>query len=85
MPFTIIYQPSAESALRKLPRETQVRITRKIATLANDPHPPGSEKLSAPVDLWRIRVGDYRVIYTIRAKQLLVLVLKIGHRRDVYR
>lgn len=85
MAYTIIYQPSAEAALRKLPRDVQVRITRKIAKLGENPFPPGTVKLQAPLDLWRLRVGDYRVIYTVKAKELLVLVLKIGQRGRVYR
>jgi mRNA interferase RelE/StbE len=85
MAYTVIYQGPAEAALRKLPKEIQVRITRKIDQLAGDPFPPGTEKLRAAADLWRIRLGDYRVIYTVERKELLVLVLKIGHRREVYR
>jgi mRNA interferase RelE/StbE len=85
MAYTVIYQGPAEAALRKLPKEAQIRIIRKVDQLALDPFPPGTEKLNAPVDLWRIRIGDYRVIYTVERKQLLVLVLKIGHRREVYR
>jgi mRNA interferase RelE/StbE len=85
MAYTVIYQGPAEATLRKLPKETRVRIIRKIDQLAGDPFPPSTQKLSAPVDLWRIRIGDYRVIYTVERKELLVLVLKIGHRREVYR
>ncbi len=85
MAYTVVYQGPAEALLRKLPKETQARIIRKVDQLAVDPFPPGTEKLSAAVDLWRIRIGDYRVIYTFERKELLVLVLKIGHRREVYR
>ena len=53
--------------------------------LASQPRPPGSEKLFGPEDLYRIRVGDYRIVYQIRDEELLVSVLKIGHRREVYR
>jgi mRNA interferase RelE/StbE len=85
MAYSVIYQGRAEVALRKLPREIQVRILRKVDQLAGNPFPPGTEKLSAATDLWRIRIGDYRVIYTVQRKELLVLVLKVGHRREVYR
>ena len=85
MAYTVIYQASAEAILRKLPKEIQTRITRKIAQLGEDPYPHGTEKLSTHTNLWRIRIGDYRVIYTVEHKELLVLVLKIGHRREVYR
>ncbi len=84
MAYTVVYQRAAEVVLRKLPREVQARIMRKADQLAEDPFPPGTEKLSAPVDLWRIRIGDYRVVYTVERRELLVLVLKIGHRREVY-
>jgi mRNA interferase RelE/StbE len=53
--------------------------------LAQDPRPPGAKKLHGEPGLFRVRAGDYRVIYTVRDKVLLVLVLAIGHRRDVYR
>jgi mRNA interferase RelE/StbE len=85
MAYTVIYQGPAEAALRKLPKEIQARIIRKVDQLAGDPFPHGTEKLSAAADLWRIRIGDYRVIYTVERKELLVLVLTIGHRREVYR
>ena len=85
MAYQVVYQPSAERQLRKLPRALQRRILNKTDTLAIDPLPHGVEKLSGESDLWRIRIGDYRVIYHLRHKQLLVLVLKIGHRREVYR
>jgi mRNA interferase RelE/StbE len=85
MAFSVIYQGPAEAALRKLPREIQVRILRKVDQLAGSPFPPGTEKLRAATDLWRIRIGDYRVVYTVERKELLVLVLKVGHRREVYR
>ena len=85
MAYSVFYQGPAEAALRKLPREIQIRIVRKVDQLAGDPFPPGTEKLSNATDLWRIRIGDYRVIYTVERKELLVLVLKVGHRREVYR
>jgi mRNA interferase RelE/StbE len=85
MAYTVIYQPAAEAALRKLSKEIQIRILRKTDQFAVDPFPAGREKLRSPVDLWRIRIGDYRVIYTVQRKELLVLALKIGHRREVYR
>ena len=85
MAFSVIYQGPAEAALRKLPREIQVRILRKVDQLAGNPFPPGTEKFRAATDLWRIRIGDYRVVYTVERKELLVLVLKVGHRREVYR
>jgi len=85
MAYRIEVKPSAARALAKLPRPAQRRIARKIDALADGPRPEGAEKLKGANDLHSIRVGDYRVIYQIRDDVLLVLVVRIGHRRDVYR
>jgi mRNA interferase RelE/StbE len=79
------FKPLALRQLEKLPREVQKRITAKIETLRETPFPPGCKKLEAVTDAWRIRVGDYRVIYQVHRGMLLILVVTIGHRRDVYR
>jgi mRNA interferase RelE/StbE len=63
----------------------QERIVGRIEELAAEPRPRGAVKLQGEDDLYRIRVGDYRVVYTIRDEELIVLVLRVGHRRDVYR
>src|SRR4051794_16463867 len=76
---------TALKQLSALPREDQERIAAHVNALADDPRPHGVEKLKGFVDQYRIRVGSYRVIYTIRDDRLIVLVLRIGHRRDVYR
>jgi len=60
-------------------------VARKIDALADNPRPSGAEKLKGAKDLWRIRSGNYRIIYTIQDEALLVLVIRIGHRREVYR
>jgi mRNA interferase RelE/StbE len=56
-----------------------------ILGLAGDPHPPGSKELQGAGDLYRIRVGDYRVLYTVEHDRLVVLVVDVGNRRDIYR
>jgi mRNA interferase RelE/StbE len=61
------------------------RLRRAIDSLADSPRPSGCVKLSGSADLYRLRVGDYRIIYQIRDAVLVVLVVEIGHRRDVYR
>jgi len=76
---------SAEKVLRSLPREDQSRIARAIGALAEDPLPQGARKLSGYDDVFRIRVGRYRVLYSLETGRLIVIILKIGHRRDVYR
>lgn len=76
---------SAEKQLKKLPRRDQKRVVSKIMALADDPYPPGARKLSGYDDVFRIRVGHYRILYSVSDAELIVIVLKIGHRRDVYR
>ena len=62
-----------------------MRLRTRIDSLADNPRPPDTKKLSGAEELYRIRVGDYRVLYAIQDKVLLVLVVKVGHRREVYR
>ncbi len=78
------FLPSAARALKKLDPAVQRRIARRIDRLAEDPR-ADAVKLRGPDDVWRARVGDYRVLYAIEDQRLVVLVIKIGHRRDVYR
>lgn len=83
--YTIQFKPLALRQLEKLPREVQRRIVSKIEALRNDPFPAGCTKMQAMVDAWRIRSGDYRVVYQVHRGVLIVLVLTVGHRKDVYR
>jgi mRNA interferase RelE/StbE len=83
--YQISVSTAAERQLLKLPGNIQQRIEPAIDQLANDPRPPGCVKLAGEDGLWRIRVGDYRIVYTVKDKQLIVLVVRIAHRRDVYR
>lgn len=82
--YKLLIKPSAAKELENLPAKTRQKIVRKIQALAGDPRPHGSEKLSGE-DLYRIRQGDYRILYAIEAKALSIVVIRIGHRRDVYR
>lgn len=61
------------------------RVVRRIGTLADDPRPPGCEKLVGPGNRYRVREGRYRIVYTIEDAQLVVWVVKVGHRKEVYR
>lgn len=83
--YTVELRPSARRELLKLPRPDQRRLIRAMDALADNPRPRGIKKLAGPDDLYRIRVGDYRVVYTIQDDRLIVLVVRIGHRKDVYR
>lgn len=84
MAYKIAYKTSAEKSFSKLPRDVQKRIFSAIEGLAENPRPPGVKKLQSVLDLYRIRVGDYRVVYTIEDGELKILVVTISHRRDVY-
>jgi mRNA interferase RelE/StbE len=84
VPYRIELRPAAARQLRKLDPPTARRIQGVIALLADDPRPPASRPLAGR-PAWRVRVGDYRVIYTIENDRLVVVVITIGHRRDVYR
>lgn len=83
MMYKIIFHPGAFRELGKLPKDVQKRIGKAVDALADIPRPQGCIKL-ANVEAYRIRVGTYRIIYTIKDDRLVVLVVKIGHRRDVY-
>jgi mRNA interferase RelE/StbE len=81
--YRIELRPAAVRALRKLDPPVARRLQAAIALLAEDPRPPASRPLRGR-PAWRVRVGDYRVIYTIEDDVLLIVVVTLGHRRDVY-
>ena len=81
----IIFAPRAERDFRALSREVQRRLKPRIDTLAHNPRPRGVKALSGEEGLLRLRVGDYGIIYQVEGHALTVLILKIGHRREVYR
>lgn len=76
---------TAEIQLRRLERPDQERVVRAILMLAGEPYPRGSRKLSGYEDVYRIRVGHFRVIYSVSGRTLIIIILKIGHRKDIYR
>ena len=83
--YEIEVSRSAEKQLRKLPREEQERIVQAILPLAQNPRPRGARKLSGYDEVFRIRVGRYRILYSVSSGTVVIIILKIGHRRDVYR
>ena len=85
MPYTITYVPSAAKAIRKLDKPTARRLLDAIEALADDPRPPGCIQLKGGDGELRIRVGDNRIIYDVQDDALVILVLRVGHRREVYR
>ena len=82
--YKLLIKPSAANELGALPKKDRQRIVTKIQGLSNDPRPPGCEKLSGH-DLYRVRQGNYRVLYTVQDTDLIVVIITIGHRREVYR
>ena len=85
MAYEIIIKPSAEKAFGRLPNALQVKILEDLERLSINPRPAGVKKLKSMLNLYRIRVGEYRVIYSINDSVLLITVVKIAHRKDVYR
>ena len=83
--YRIELSATAEKQIRKLGQENQIRVLRAIKRLGGEPHPPGSRKLRGYEDVYRIRVGTFRVLYSIENDRLLIIVLKVGHRKDIYR
>jgi len=82
--YNIKFEKRVKKDLKGVPREKLQKIIVEIENLTNNPYPPSSTKLKGR-DAWRIRIGDYRVIYTVNNNELLILVVKIGHRKDVYK
>ncbi len=85
MHYEITYARSALKTLRKIDRNTAQRILRTIDALASDPRPLGCKQLKGGAGEMRIRIGDYRVVYEVIEAEVVILVLRIGHRREVYR
>jgi len=82
--YKVFIKPSATKELEAVPKDDRRRIAQRIVGLSENPRPPGCEKLSGE-DKYRVRQGDYRVIYLVDDESREVVVFKVGHRRDVYR
>jgi mRNA interferase RelE/StbE len=85
MEYEVVLAPAAEKALDAIPRKPRARILDALEELRGNPRPRGCVKLQGVADLWRIRVGQYRIVYTVRDEQLTVLILHVAHRKDVYK
>jgi mRNA interferase RelE/StbE len=85
MSYKVLLRPGAERQRRKLEDETRRRINEALLALEKTPRPPGVVKLRNAENEWRIRVGDYRVIYEVDEDERLVVILRIRHRREAYR
>ena len=84
MTYAVILLPAARRQFLSLAKPLQERLCPHIDALADNPRPHGVKKLKGHRDYWRIRVGDYRIIYTVQDDRLLVSVIRVGHRREVY-
>jgi mRNA interferase RelE/StbE len=83
--YAIALKPQAQKFIEKQPRKIQRQLVTKIETLQKDPRPPQSKLLRSDKQICRLRSGDYRIIYQIKDDRLLVLVAKVGNRKDVYK
>lgn len=84
MAYSILLAPPAERQLKSLTDSVQKRIVKRLKSLRENPRPQGVKRLAGEEDLYRVREGDYRIIYKIQDKELIVLVVKIGDRKEVY-
>jgi len=83
--YQITFTPAAQRQLTSLDRPTQRRVAHRIEALGSAPRPPGAEALKGGQGELRVRIGDWRIIYMVHDAELLVLVIKISHRGDLYR
>ena len=83
MTYAVEVLPSAARAIKKLPPEARTRVAAAIQLLADEPRPPAAKKLTGRPE-WRVRTGDYRVLYRIEDSVLTVVIVHAGHRREVY-
>lgn len=82
--YKVNIKPSVNKDFKPIPDKDLKKIVKRIQALAVNPRPPGCEKLTTR-DRYRIRQGDYRILYTIDDNELIIRVLQVGHRRDIYR
>ena len=85
MSYRIEFRPAAWRGLERIPDPFKVRILAAISALAENPRPPRSVRLQGPEGFHRVRVGDYRIVYLIEDRVLLVCVVRVAHRKEVYR
>ena len=83
--YRIEVSATAEKQIRKLDRTDQIRVLRSIQALSKEPRPPSTRKLQGYADVFRVCVGTHRIIFSVEHARLLIIILKVGHRRDVYR
>ena len=85
MDYRLEYRASVKKELRKIHQTDRRALISKILLLRENPRPEGSAKLKGSTDLFRVRHGDYRVVYQIQNSHLVVLIIRVGHRREIYK
>jgi mRNA interferase RelE/StbE len=85
MPYTVRFKPAAYRQWLKIPEQVRSRIQPALDAPSENPFHAGVAKMQGEPGMYRIRVGDYRIIYTVKSTELLVLIVRLGHRREVYR
>ena len=85
MAWEVRFRPSALREFRALPGNAQARVGQRLDSLRSEARPPGVQKLEGGEGFYRIRVGDYRIVYAIDDPARIVFIVKVGHRGDVYR
>lgn len=85
MRYRLEIKLTARKQIHRLPNPIRDRVMTAIARLAEHPRPPGTRKITGEDDAYRIRVGDYRIVYEVHDRVLIVYVVRVGHRKDVYR
>lgn len=85
MRYSVQIKPSAEKSFAKLNKSEQIKILKALESLENNPRPKGVKKLKSSLSLYRIRTGNYRIIYSIDNDIVLITVVKIGHRKEIYK
>ena len=83
--YELKWKPSASRELRHLPPPVIASLTTLIEGLKDNPHPSGAKKMTGMQDIWRVREGDYRVVYRISGTILTIEIIRVGHRREIYR
>ena len=85
MKYTVIISRTSQKVINRLDGDMYSRIIRKLETIEDNPRPVGIEKLAGQDNLYRVRVGDWRIVYAIQDRNLVILVVKVAHRKEVYR
>jgi mRNA interferase RelE/StbE len=85
MAYQLIILPKAEKELKKLPKKDFEKVDEAILNLAGNPRPAGCKKLQGLIDIYRVRIGDYRIVYHIKDRLLIIEVIRIANRKEAYR